>query len=171
MAEPLKQIVNFDSLTTKRRFMEKVQTMSGLWEISMKPRKLTRSLSQNSYYWVAVVTPFTEWLRNEWGDSGVQLEQAHELLKRKILGTRELVNKKGGEIEITQSSRGLDTHEFGEFIDNAAAWLAEFTGIVVLSPELFESEGGKPKALKDKPNQLREQLESSVEMLQNKVTR
>lgn len=138
MSEPLKQVINFDSLQTKRRFMQKVQTMSGLWEVSMKPRKLVRSLNQNAYYWAAVVAPFTEWLRDEWGDNSVQPEQAHELLKTKILGTRELVNKKTGEvIEITQSSKTLDTHEFGEFIDNAAAWLAEFTGIVVLSPDLF----------------------------------
>jgi hypothetical protein len=137
-AETLKHVVNMDNLTTKRRFMQKIQTMTGLWEISMKPRRFTRSLNQNSYYWAAVVSPFTDWLRNEWGDSSVQLEQAHELLKTKILGTKELVNKKTGEvIEITRSSKMLDTHEFGEFIENAAAWLAEFTGIVVLSSELF----------------------------------
>lgn len=136
--DELKSVVNMDNVSTKRRFMQKVQSMTGLWEIQMKPRRFTRSLSQNAYYWAAVVTPFTEWLRGEWGDSSVQLEQAHELLKTKVLGTRELVNKKSGEvIEITRSSKMLDTHEFGEFIDNAAAWLAEFTGIVVLSPDLF----------------------------------
>lgn len=138
MAETLKQVINMDSLQTKRRFMQKVQTMTGLWEISMKPRRFTRSLSQNSYWWAAVVSPFCDWLRSEWGDSSITLEQAHEVLKQKVLGTKELVNKRTGEvIEITQSSKTLDTHEFGEFIENAAAWLAEFTGIVVLAPELF----------------------------------
>lgn len=138
MADTLKQVYNFDSLQTKRRFMQNVQAMSGLWEISMKPRRFVRSLNQNAYYFAAVVSPFAEWLRNEWGDSSGTVEQAHELLKTKILGTKELVNKKTGEvIEITQSSKTLDTHEFGEFIENAAAWLAEFTGIVVLSPDLF----------------------------------
>jgi hypothetical protein len=138
MAETLKQVVNMDNLTTKRRFMQKVQTMTGLWEISMKPRRFTRSLNQNAYYWAAVVTPFTEWLRSEWGDNAITPQQAHEALKQKVLGTKELLNKQTGEvIEITQSSKVLDTHEFGEFIENAAAWLAEFAGIVVLSPELF----------------------------------
>ena len=65
MSEALKQVVNMDNLSTKRRFMEKVQTMSGLWEISMKPRRFTRSLSQNAYYFAAVCSPFAEWLRNE----------------------------------------------------------------------------------------------------------
>lgn len=146
MTETLKQVVNMDSLQTKRRFMQKVQTMSGLWEISMKPRKLTRSLSQNAYYWAAVVAPFTDWLRSEWGDEGVQPEQAHELLKTKILGTRDLTNKETGEvIEIIRSSRMLDTHEFGDFIEKAAAWLAEFTGIVVLPSEMFYEEKEKTR--------------------------
>jgi hypothetical protein len=144
MAETLKQVVNMDNLSVKRRFMQKVQTMNGLWEISMKPRKLTRSLSQNAYYFAAVVSPFCDWLRSEWGDSTVTLEQAHEVLKQKILGTKELTNKETGEvIEITQSSKALDTREFGEFIEKAAAWLAEFTGIVVLPSEMFYEEKEK----------------------------
>src|SRR5688500_5071587 len=103
MSADLKQVVNMDSVNTNRQFMQKVQTMTGLWEIQMKPRKAVRSLSQNAYYWVAVVTPFTEWLRGEWGDSGIQVDQGHEILKQKVLGTLEIVNKKTGEtIEITR---------------------------------------------------------------------
>jgi hypothetical protein len=140
----LKQVVNMDDVPTKRRFMQKVQGMTGLWEIQMKPRKLVRSLNQNAYYFVAVVTPFTEWLRSEWGDNGIQVDQAHEILKQKILGTHEIINKKTGEsIEITRSSRVLDTAEFGEFIEKAAAWLAEFCGIVVIPSEMFWEEKEK----------------------------
>lgn len=172
MAETLKQVVNMDSLQTKRRFMQKVQTMSGLWEISMKPRKVTRSLSQNAYYWAAVVSPFTDWLRNEWGDNDVQPEQAHEHLKTTILGTRELMNKTTGEvIAITRSSKVLDTHEFGEFIDKAAAWLAEFCGLVILPPEMFyERKDDKKNVLKYKPkSRLRKQLEGSLEILNKRA--
>lgn len=170
MSENLKQVINMDDLPTKRRFMQKVQTMSGLWEVSLKHRKFTRTLSQNAYYWAAVVAPFTDWLRNEWGDSNVQAEQAHELLKTKILGTRELVNKETGEeIQIIRSSKMLDTAEFGEFIDNAAAWLAEFTGIVVLPPEMFYGEKKKQNVLRYKPKStLRKQLEGSIELLKNR---
>lgn len=138
MAEAIKQIYDMSDLPTKRRVMQSVQLMDGLWEISMKPRKFTRTLTQNSYYWAAVVSPFCDWLRTEWADRTIELEQAHELLKARILGTKELVKKDTGEvIEITRSSRNLDTTEFGEFIDKAAAWLAEFTGIVILSPEMY----------------------------------
>lgn len=156
MKGDLKSIVDMDDVPTKRQFMQAVQTMTGLWEIQMKQRRFTRSLNQNRYYWSAVVTPFTEWLRKEWGDNDVQLEQAHELLKHKILGARELVNKKTGDvIEITRSSRTLDTTEFGEFIDKAAAWLAEFTGIVVLAPEMFRD---KPETRKRASLQTERQL-------------
>lgn len=130
-------LVNFDDLPQKRQFLQGVQGLSGLWEVTLKQRKYTRSLSQNAYWWVAVVQPFSEWLTSEWGEP-VELEQAHELLKHKILGTKELVNKSTGEtIEITRSSRQLDTKEFGDFIEEAAQWLAQFTGIVVLPPEIF----------------------------------
>lgn len=137
MSKTETHLVNFDDLAQKRQVMSTVQGLSGLYEVTIKPRKLTRSLSQNAYYWVAVVQPFAEWLKDEWGER-VELEQAHELLKHKILGSKELVSRSTGEvIEITRSSRGLDTAEFGEFIDSAANWLAEFTGIVVLPPEVF----------------------------------
>ena len=57
------------------------------------------------------------------------------------------MNKQTGEeIQITRSSKMLDTHEFGEFIEQAAAWLAEFTGIVVLPSEMyFESKAASTK--------------------------
>ena len=132
-------ILNMDDLAVKRRFMQKVQLMTGLWEMRIRPRRLTRSLSQNAYYFAAIVQPFTEWLKIEWGDSDIRPDQAHELLKHRILGVKELVNKQTGEmIEITRSSRQLDTAEFAEFIDKAAAWLAEFCGLVILPPEMFK---------------------------------
>jgi hypothetical protein len=169
MTEALKQVYDMDDLPTKRRVMQAIQQMKGLYEISFKPRKFTRTLSQNSFYWAAVVSPFCDWLRTEWADNSIELEQAHELLKARILGTRELVNKKTGEvIEITRSSRTLDSTEFGEFIEQAAAWLAEFTGIVVLSPEMFYDKKEERKALKYQPkDELKTQLKGSIEMLQN----
>lgn len=170
MAETLKQVLNFDDLQTKRQFMQGVQQLTGLWEVQMKPRRFTRSLSQNAYWWCAVVNPFCNWLRNEWADSSIEPEQAHEMLKRKILGTKDLVNKKTGEvIEITPSSRTLDSKEFGELIDKSAAWLAEFCGLVILPPEVFYEAKQIKKVLNYKPkSELRQQLEGSIELLKNK---
>src|SRR5688572_9516699 len=91
-------VLNFDSVQTKRRFMQKVQLLKGLQEVSIRPRKVTRSLNANSYYWVAVVQPFTEWLRDEWGDPSITTEQAHIELKKAVLGVKEKVNTNTGEV-------------------------------------------------------------------------
>lgn len=132
------QVLNFDSVETKRRFMQRVQRLKGLQEVSIRPRKKTRSLNANSYYWVAVAQPFTEWLRDEWGDPGITTEQAHEVLKKQVLGTKEKVIESTGEvIELIPTTHDMDQYEFGNFIEKAAAWLAEFTGIVVIPSEMF----------------------------------
>lgn len=126
-----------DNVATKRRFMQGVQGMKGLWEIHMKPRKRTRSLSQNAYYFVAVCQPFRDWLREEWQEN-VTTEQAHEMLKRKILGVKELVDEKTGEVlEIAPTSHNLDVRDFAEYIEGCARWLAEFCGVVVIPSEMF----------------------------------
>lgn len=129
-------IVNMDDVHVKRQLMSKFGALTGIWKLSLTRQRLTRSLNQNAYYWVAVVTPFAEWLRDEWGDSGIEPEQAHDMLKQKILGVHyhEIM---GQPLAITPSSRKLDTAEFSEYIEKCAAWLAEFCGIVVASSDLF----------------------------------
>jgi hypothetical protein len=95
-------------------------------------------LNANSYYHVAVCAPFLEWLKENWGDNSITHEQAHELLKRKVLGTIDKVDKTTGEVyEITPTTHDMDVAEFGEFIEKASAWLAEFCSIVVLDSDLF----------------------------------
>lgn len=131
------QVVNFDNLDTKRRFMQRVQTLKGLQEVSIHPRKKTRSLNANAYYWAAVVQPFTEWLRDEWGDPAITSEQAHEILKVKVLGTRDKVVENGEVIELIPTTHDMDKYDFANYIDKASAWLAEFCQIVVLSGDLF----------------------------------
>ena len=138
MSEPLKQVVNMDNLSVKRRFMQKVQTMNGLWEISMKPRKLVRSLSQNAFYHVAYVAPFTEWLREEWGDPSITPEQAHIELKKAVLGVKTKLNERTGEtMELVPTSHDMDSGDFSNFLEKAAEFLARACGIVVLPSEMF----------------------------------
>jgi hypothetical protein len=125
-------VVNMDDPEVKRRLMLQISALRGLWELDLKPRKLVRNLQQNKYYWVAVVMPFRDWLREAYGDSWITSEQAHEMLKERILSGRET---NLGTIPPTTTK--LNTKEFAEYVDNAAAWLAEFTGIVVIPSDLF----------------------------------
>lgn len=131
-------VVNLDNVESKRRLMQKIQKLRGLHEVSITPRKKTRSLNANSYYWVAVVQPFTEWLQDEWGDKSITSEQAHALLKLKVLGAKEKVIESTGEvIELIPTTHDMDKTDFAIYLDSAAKWLAEFCGIVVLSSDLF----------------------------------
>lgn len=132
------QVLNFDNLETKRRFMQKVQKLKGLQEVSIHPRKKTRSLNANAYYWAGVVQPFTEWLRDEWGDPSITTDQAHVVLKKQVLGAKEKVIESTGEvIELIPTTHDMDQVDFGIYIEKAAQWLAEFAGIVVISSDLF----------------------------------
>lgn len=128
-------VINLDDLETKRRLLAQIGKLKGLWELHLKPRRLTRSLNQNAYWWAAIVKPFCDWLNDEWGES-VDMEQAHEMLKQKILGIK-FVEIDGQAITIPQSSRTLNTEEFGVLIEEAASWLAKFCHIVVVPPEMF----------------------------------
>lgn len=131
-------VVNLDNVETKRRLMQKIGKLKGLYEVSISPRKKTRSLNANAYYWAAYIGPFKEWLQEQWGDPAINGEQAHALLKVKVLGAKEKVIEETGEvIELIPTTHDMDKYDFADYLDKAAAWLAEFCGIVVLSSDLF----------------------------------
>ncbi len=125
-------VLNFDDIEVKRQVIQKIGLLKGLWEFDLKPRRFVRTPRQNRYYWVGVVIPFREWLREAYGDSWITAEQAHEMLKERLLtGPR-------GELgELPPSTTRLSTGEFVKYVDDAAAFLAEFCGVVVIPPDLF----------------------------------
>lgn len=131
-------LINMSDAAAKRELMIQIGRLTGLYEFYLKPRKRTRSLDQNSYYFAAVVTPFRDWLRENYGDSQISTDEAHEMLKVKILGlTEKQIPGSEETFTVIPRSKTLTVEEFSEYIDKAAAWLAEFTNIVVLPSELF----------------------------------
>lgn len=134
-------ILNMDDLETKRKLMTQIGTLKGLYEVTLKPRKRTRSLDQNRYYFSAFCIPFREWLRAEWGDRSITTEQAHSELKRAVIGVKSKVNEQTGEVmELMPPSRTMDTMEFSDYLERAAEFLARTCGIVVLPSEMFYEE-------------------------------
>lgn len=132
------QVVNFDDINAKRQFMERAQRLKGLQEVSIRPRVKTRSLNANSYYWAAYIPPWLEWLKEQYGDPSITSEQAHELLKVRVLGPKEkLIEETGEVIELIPTTHDMDKYEFADYLDKAAEFLASFAGIVVLSSDLF----------------------------------
>lgn len=131
-------VVNLSDVAAKRRLMQKIGVMSGLHDVSIRPRRKTRSLNANNYYFSAVVTPFREWLREQWGDPSITTEQAHIELKRAVLGVKERIREDTGEVmELIPTTHDMDKYDFANYIDKAAAWLADFAGIVVIPSEMF----------------------------------
>lgn len=131
-------VVNFDDLDVKRRVVQRIGKLKGLWELSLKPRKLTRSLDANAFYFAACVGPFRDWLVENWGES-VTTEQAHETLKLALLD----VPRVGG-IAIMPSSKNMDSGEFSAYVEKVIEFLATKCDIVVLDSELFyETKGSK----------------------------
>lgn len=143
MKRDLPRTVNMDDLAAKRRLMTYIGTLRGLYDVTVTPRKRTRTLNQNAYYFAAFVQPFSEYLTREWGEA-IDIDQAHITLKIAVLGMKQKVNKETGEVlEMVPTSRFKDTWEFSEYLEHAAKFLAETASIVVLPPELFFDEKQK----------------------------
>lgn len=150
MAKREFNVVNMDVLSEKRQLMSAIQLARGPWEVSMRQIKPRRSLDQNGYYFAAFVGPWLLWLREASGEPWISKEQAHEALKKHVLGTKPIVNKETGEVidHMIPDSRFMDMKEFSEYLDRAAEFLASFCGIVVLSSELYfeaPERGEKPR--------------------------
>ena len=132
------QVLNLSDAAVKRRLMLQISSLQGLHEVRIRPRKRTRSLDANAYYFVAVVQPFRDWLRHEYGDALITSDQAHEMLKVKILGMDEkLIEGTSEVLRLIPRSKTLTKDEFGSYIDKCSEWLAEFASIVVIPSEMF----------------------------------
>ena len=135
-------IWNLSDVNEKRRLMLQISKLSGLHEVRIKPRKRTRTLDQNNYYFVAIVQVFRDWLREQYGDPMITSDQAHEMLKVKILGLDErLIEGTNEVLNFIPRSKTLSTEEFGVYIDKCSNWLAAFCEILVVPAELFYDKG------------------------------
>lgn len=131
------RVVNFDDVGAKLRFLQAVKKLKGLQEVSIRPRKKTRSLNANAYYWAAFIPDWTDWLREQYGDPTITTEQAHQLLKVRVLGPKEKILDTGEVLEIIPETHSMDQVEFGIYLDKAKEFLQAFAQIIVLDSDLF----------------------------------
>lgn len=131
------KLINFDNPEKKREFQQWAGRQRGVWEITVKERKFQRTPNQNRYYHAAVVSEWAMWVREEYGDPTITHEQAHEALKKIILGTRDKVFPNGEVIEIIPTSHDMEVDEFGIYIDKCRQFLSEFCGVEALTPEQY----------------------------------
>ena len=65
--------INLPVLRTTREAKVRLQTFiaglppDAIYEIRINPKRATRTLRQNSWYWAGIVTPFAEFLRAQEG--------------------------------------------------------------------------------------------------------
>lgn len=123
--------LNFDDPNQKRDFLRMAGAWRGRMVVEFKPDQPRRSNKQNARHWAAVVPAFQEYLRQQ-GES-LSAEECHELLKARVLGTRQLIDKATGEVigEVSKRSSTLDIGEFSEFTALAEAWLRDYFNIII----------------------------------------
>lgn len=134
---------NLTDVASRRRLMQHIGSLRGLWDVTFKQRVKTRSLNQNAYWWAAIIPPWLEYVREQYGDPTITKEQAHVALKRILLGTKDKPLKNGEVIEIVPDTHDLDQIAFSQLIEQAAQWLGEFCEITVIPPGLFFDEKQK----------------------------
>lgn len=130
-------VLNMDDREARVALMSHVGTRRGLHEVLIKPRKQTRSLNANRYYWVAVVLPWRDWLREAYGDPTIDKNQAHEALKAAVLGMPAVSNGQGKAVGLPPRTRRMKTDEFAHYTEAAAQFLGEFCQIEVLDSKAF----------------------------------
>ena len=139
--------INMSDLPAKRKLLSELGRLNGPHEILIRPIKRTRSLDANRFYFAAVCTPFRDWLREAYGDNMISTEQAHEMLKVKILGLDERKIEGTDEtITIIPRSKTMKDDEFSLYTEKCIQWLGDFCQIEVAPVELFYERPSPPRS-------------------------
>ena len=107
-----------------------IQTLNGKEvEVDIKERKISRTYSQNAYYW-AVIIPALCWaIKENWGEI-LDKEEAHNYFKNEFL-VREITDKQTAEIkQITKSTTKLSKEEFISYVNKCKDYLLNFDIVV-----------------------------------------
>ena len=127
------EVWNLTEASEKHRLMRQISRLPpGLYTVLIRAKRPVRSLDANAYYFVAVVTPFREWLIENWGERVTQ-DQAHETLKLALMEMPEPVNG----IQLVPSTRALDSAAFSEYVESAIQFLATKCDIAVIPSDLY----------------------------------
>lgn len=134
-------VLDLSDLGKKRALLQKLGALQGLHEISIKKRHRVRTNPQNAWYWACIVPALVHGIGEQWGDV-VTGEQAHEMLKARFLTVDvRRVDEQSGEVRAlcyVRSTAKLDTAEFCTYCEQCRDFVAEWFGIVVPDPGVFE---------------------------------
>lgn len=108
------------------------------WEVTIKPHRKHRSLSQNAMLW-KWYTAIAEAIKDH---TGMDAEEVHEALKQKFLTPR--IVEIDGEVYEIRSTKKLSTAEMTEYLNRIHAWATSELGLLLPLPsELGRDETGR----------------------------
>ena len=125
--------MNLDDPNVRRNLLNRIASMNGIYEVSLKPRRNTRSSRANRYYWGVVVQAFYDFLRDQ-EETVTDAEMAHVELKRSILGTKAVALRGGITARILKTTHDMDSAQFADYIERARTWLASKLDIQTPDP-------------------------------------
>jgi hypothetical protein len=133
--ESVNQLIDFDNREIKRRFVGFVGALTGIYSVALKPRRATRSLRANAAYFVTVVHPFYQYLRQQEYNVTCLL-QAHEILKAEC-NMVDVYSPKTGEIIAKRpgDTHDLDDEAFSAYWERTRVYLWDRYAIVTEDPE------------------------------------
>lgn len=108
----------------RRAFDSAVSGLKDGWEVEVEISRLraTRSAQQNRAYWGVIIAALTD-------HTGYTPEEIHEILKCKFLPKELAILKDNGDVVdkfvMGGSTRGLDTQEFGDYMERIKEWAAQ----------------------------------------------
>lgn len=131
-------ILDMSSPAEKRTILELIRQLQGLHRFDVVKYRERRTDRQNRFYWPAVVQPFGDFLREQ-GEQYTD-EMAHDLLKFKFL-RQTVADVATGEVigERVRSTTELSVDEFGQYLEQCIAYLADTFGIMVAVPGASEA--------------------------------
>ena len=125
-------IIDFDDGRAKADLLNRLRGLRGKHRVEIVKYRRRRSDRQNRYYWPCFVAPFGHFMREQ-GENLTDL-QCHEILKRMFLRKTAVNWQTGDAFDFTQSTADLNTHDFNQYLDACAVWLADSLGIIVPDP-------------------------------------
>ena len=125
--------------TNRKQFDRDIQAFNGMRiQIEIQKAKKGRSNEQNAYLW-AIVYPCALQGFLDAGNYGLTTDDVHDFFKSRFLSNaKEIIIPKSGEaVKGSNTTRTLTTTEMMGYIENIAAFCAEFLNTIIPEPNDF----------------------------------
>ncbi len=131
-----KTLVNFGDPSQKRMIKRFIDGLTGIYEFACVRKRDQRSLEQLAWYWSGVLPYVVAGVREEWGEKLFDVNDAHEMCRKRFL-LKSWVNRETGEVmeQTVRSTRDLNTEEMAHYIEEIRKHAAEYLGQNIPDPE------------------------------------